>query len=44
MEGDPAIRWQAQSDLLDEKPDVYEKERAKVATKGLGFPLFGEAG
>lgn len=36
MEGDPTIRWQLQRDLLDEKPAVYEKERAKVATQGSG--------
>lgn len=36
MEGDPAIRWQVQRDLLGEKPAVYEKERAKVASEGWG--------
>ena len=36
MEGDPAIRWQVQRDLLDEKPAVYKKERAKLATRGWG--------
>jgi hypothetical protein len=33
MEGDPAIRWQAKRDLLDES---WEDERAKVATEGWG--------
>lgn len=36
LAGDPAIRWQVQRDLLGEKPAVYEKERAKVATEGWG--------
>jgi len=36
LAGDPAIRWQVQRDLLDEKPAVYERERAKVAHKGWG--------
>lgn len=36
MKGDPAVRWQVQRDLLNEKPSVYEKERAKVATRGWG--------
>ena len=36
MQGDPAIRWQVQRDLLGEKPAVYEKERARVARQGWG--------
>lgn len=36
MQGDPAICWQVQRDLLGEKPAVYEKERAKVAAQGWG--------
>ena len=36
LAGDPVIRWQVQRDLLDEKPAVYERERAKVAHKGWG--------
>ncbi len=36
MAGDPCIRWQVQRDLLDKKPAVYEKERAKVAKEGWG--------
>lgn len=39
MEGDPSIRWQVQRDLLDEKPAVYQKERAKTATEGWGARL-----
>lgn len=36
MAGDPAIRWQVQRDLLGEKAALYERERAKVASKGWG--------
>jgi hypothetical protein len=36
LEGDPAIRWQVQRDLLGEKPAVYDTERSKVAAKGWG--------
>lgn len=36
QEGDPAIRWQAQRDLLGQ-PD--EQERARVATEGWGADL-----
>lgn len=36
MAGDPSIRWQVMRDLLDQKPDAYEKERAKMTTKGWG--------
>ncbi len=36
LEGDPAIRWQVQRDLLGEKPAVYNAERAKVAEEGWG--------
>jgi len=36
LEGDPAIRWQVQRDLLNEKPAVYERTRAKVAKEGWG--------
>lgn len=36
LEGDPAIRWQVQHDLLGEKPAIYNKERAKIAEEGWG--------
>jgi hypothetical protein len=36
LAGDHAIRWQVQRDLLGEKPAVYERERAKVASEGWG--------
>jgi hypothetical protein len=42
LEGDPAIRWQVQRDLLDEKPGIYEKERAKIATEGWGAKLLAK--
>ena len=39
LEGDPAIRWQVHRDLLDAKPAVYTKERARVAAEGWGKRL-----
>ncbi|MCW5877884.1 MAG: hypothetical protein KIS80_03325 [Anaerolineales bacterium] len=39
LEGDPAVRWQTQRDLLDENPAVYETERAKVTEEGWGARL-----
>jgi len=36
MEGDPAIRWQVQRDLLGEPPEVYLRERSRVANEGWG--------
>src|SRR5262249_51774026 len=34
LEGDPAIRWQVQRDLLDEPPEVWEAERHRTVDKG----------
>ncbi len=34
MEGDPAVRWQTQRDLLSEPPHLFEKERALTSTQG----------
>jgi hypothetical protein len=34
LEGDPAIRWQVQRDLLGEPAEAYERTRARVATRG----------
>lgn len=34
MEGDPAVRWQTQRDLLSESTEVYENERALTSTSG----------
>jgi hypothetical protein len=39
LKGDPAIRWQVMRDLLEEPPEIYEKERAKIQTKGWGARL-----
>jgi hypothetical protein len=36
LEGDPAIRWQVQRDLLDADTAVWSAERARVATEGWG--------
>lgn len=34
LEGDPAVRWQTQRDLLAEPPKVYEEERARTTSDG----------
>ncbi len=39
MEGDPAIRWQVQRDLLEAPPEEYEWERSRVAQEGWGVDL-----
>jgi hypothetical protein len=39
LDGDPAIRWQTQRDLLDEPPAVFEGERARVSIVGWGRDL-----
>ena len=39
LDGDPAIRWQTRRDLLDEPPEVYASDRARVATEGWGARL-----
>jgi hypothetical protein len=39
LEGDPAIRWQVQRDLLDEPSQVYEAERQRVTQEGWGAQL-----
>ena len=36
MAGDASVRWQVQRDLLDAKPAVYARERARVAEDGWG--------
>jgi hypothetical protein len=41
LEGDPAIHWQVMRDLLNEPPEIFEGERAKVATVGWGKQLLG---
>ena len=39
MAGDPAIRWQVARDLDDAPQDVWEAERARIATEGWGDAL-----
>lgn len=39
LEGDPAVRWQVQRDLLGEPASVYEAEQAKIAQEGMGARL-----
>ncbi len=39
LEGDPSIRWQVMRDLIEEPPQVYEQERARVAVEGWGKQL-----
>jgi len=34
LEGDPSVRWQTQRDLLDESPQVFEKERERTSKEG----------
>lgn len=39
LEGDPAIRWQVQRDLVREPSGVVDAERARVAVEGWGRAL-----
>jgi hypothetical protein len=39
LAGDASIRWQTRRDLLDERPDICEADRAEVATTGWGRRL-----
>ena len=39
LEGDPAIRWQVQCDLLNSSAEQYEGERRRVAKEGWGARL-----
>ena len=42
LEGDPAIRWQVQRDLLDAPADVVAAERQRVAEEGWGRRLLAQ--
>ena len=42
LEGDPAIRWQVERDLLDKPPEVWEVTRADVARVGWGKRLLNQ--
>jgi hypothetical protein len=39
LDSDPAIRWQVMRDLTHEPADVFDKERARIATEGWGAQL-----
>lgn len=39
LEGDPAIRWQTQRDLLHESPEIWSAERERVTDSGWGAQL-----
>lgn len=41
-DSDPALRWQVESALLREPPEVWEATRARVATEGFGARLLAE--
>lgn len=41
-DSDPALRWQVESALLHEPPEVWEATRARVATEGFGARLLAE--
>lgn len=36
LKGDPSILWQVMRDLLEEPPEIDEKEWAKVKVQGWG--------
>ena len=42
LEGDPAIRWQVERDLLHEDPEVWEATRADVGRSGWGERLLDQ--
>jgi len=39
LQGDPSVRWQVHSDLLDSDKTIVAKERQKIATEGWGAKL-----
>ena len=39
LDGDPAVRWQVERDLLDKPPAEFEATRSLVATQGWGAKL-----
>jgi hypothetical protein len=41
MDSDPAIRWQVMRDLGGEPPEVFLRERSRVAREGWGAELLG---
>lgn len=44
LDSDPAIRWQAMRDLLDEPAERVDAERARVAGEGWGAQLLSTQG
>jgi hypothetical protein len=44
LDSDPSIRWQVMRDLADEAPEEVARERARVATEGLGARLLALQG
>jgi hypothetical protein len=42
LAGDPAIRWQAQRDLLGRSPRTYTRDRSRVAEEGWGARLLAK--
>lgn len=43
LDGDPAIRWQVQRDLLDAAPGAVAEERQRIETEGWGARLLAAA-
>jgi hypothetical protein len=39
LNGDPAVRWQVERDLLDKPPEEFEATRSLVSTQGWGAKL-----
>lgn len=39
LDGDPAVRWQVERDLLGTPEDVWQSTRARVSTEGFGAAL-----
>lgn len=39
LDGDPALRWQVERDLLREPEEVWQATRARIATEGFGAAL-----
>lgn len=44
LEGDASVKWQTYRDLLDAPSEVFEAERARVATSGWGQRLLAYQG
>jgi len=42
LDGDPAVRWQVERDLLDKSPEEYETTRSLVAAQGWGAKLLAQ--